>query len=653
MRSLFPVALIFISTTILLAQEEHFGKVGFSDFKTSTYPLDTGANAIVLAEYGEAHVDNGGEHNLMVHYFVRIKILKAKGLAEADYKIYLYKNERGSETINTVKASSYNFEKGGIVETKLSRKQVFREDLSKHTAVTKFAIPNVKVGSIIEIFYVKESPFLYNFHGWEFQSNIPKLFSQYEAEIPGNYVYNITLKGYLKLSTNENEIVKECFSPGGNAKADCSSFTWAMKNIPAFVEEKFMTAPSNHISSINFELSELRYFDGRVDKITKEWKDAESELRHEERFGVQLKKGKDVLETEIAVILASEKDELKRMQKIFDMVRHSYTWTGKMGMFSDNGIKKAFTSKSGNVADINLTLIAALKYAGISTDPVILSTRDNGLPIDIHPVISDFNYVVARAKVNNKFYLLDATDDLVSPGMLPVRCLNGKGRVLGEDGSSFIELAPGAKDKTQAVYTLNVKDDGTYDGTLQMTYHGYAALEKRGEIYRSNDVDAYIAEFRNKSRNFRVLDMKIENLDSIHLPLLETIRIVGEEASSGRGMLINPFLLDKWSVNPFVAPDRIYPVDFGVPIDESVMFTLNYPAGMMPTDLPSPVAKTLPGNGGRLLYDVKEMANTVNVAFSFNISKSLYNAAEYPYLRELFGMLVQVQSTDIYITKQP
>jgi hypothetical protein len=73
---------------------------------------------------------------------------------------------------------------------------------------------------------------------------------------------------------------------------------------------------------------------------------------------------------------------------------------------------------------------------------------------------------------------------------------------------------------------------------------------------------------------------------------------------------------------------------------------------MKPTDLPAPVGKALPGSGGRLLYDVKELNNTVSVAFTLTLSKSLYNPAEYPYLRELFGILIQIQATDIYLKKK-
>ena len=66
--------------------------------------------------------------------------------------------------------------------------------------------------------------------------------------------------------------------------------------------------------------------------------------------------------------------------------------------------------KIGNAADINLLLVAMLNKAGIEANPVILSTRENGFIAMAHPSLSDCNYVVARAVVDGKQILLDATE---------------------------------------------------------------------------------------------------------------------------------------------------------------------------------------------------------------------------------------------------
>ncbi len=255
------------------------------------YEPDTSAVALMLDEFGEAYFDNNNDHNLLFEYHARIKILKKGGVSYGTFEIPLRKSDGRTERIVSIRASSFNIENGSMRETKLDPKNVFLENQSKYYDAKKFAIPNVKEGSVIEVFYTLESPFVFKFRSWEFQSEIPKLQSEFWALIPGNYLYNVSLRGYLKLTKEESELVRSCF-----LTADCSRLKFAIKNIPAFKEEEFMTAKSNFISAINFELSQINYFDGRKDKITKEWKDADEELRQNSQFGLQIKRGKDIVD---------------------------------------------------------------------------------------------------------------------------------------------------------------------------------------------------------------------------------------------------------------------------------------------------------------------------------------------------------------------
>lgn len=96
------------------------------------------------------------------------------------------------------------------------------------------------------------------------------------------------MKGFLPLAKNESELIKNHFV-GATQRVDCSRSKYGMRDIPAFKEEEFMTAKSNFLSSINFELSEIYYFDGRTKRVTKEWKDVDDELRHDPEFGIQIK----------------------------------------------------------------------------------------------------------------------------------------------------------------------------------------------------------------------------------------------------------------------------------------------------------------------------------------------------------------------------
>jgi len=102
----------------------------------------------------------------------------------------------------------------------------------------------------------------------------------------------------------------------------------------------------------------------------------------------------------------------------------------KYGIFGISKLKTAIENKTGNSSEINISLINVLKSVDLNAELVLLSTRNNGFATKLYPVISEFNYVIAKLNNNDKIYLLDATSKLKPFGQLPYQCLNGYGRVM-------------------------------------------------------------------------------------------------------------------------------------------------------------------------------------------------------------------------------
>lgn len=636
-----------------------FGRVTPFDLRSITYKEDTSAIAYVLSETGDAYIDTEASYELIVNYHVKIKILKQEGIEKANISIPLRKSDKNKEKIISIQASSFNLNGSVVEETKMNSWAIFDEDAGKFYDLKKFTIPNVKVGTIIEYKFRLQTPFIYNFYTWNFQADIPKQKSEYWAKIPGNYIYNISLRGSLPLSLNENEIINKCVvisegSYGSGTHADCVRFKFAMENIPAFVEEDYMTAKSNFLSAIYFELSEVRYFNGKVDRITKEWKDVEQELKTEKRFGVQVKRGKELLGDQLTTLIGTESDSLKMAKKIYDFIKDSYQWDEVYGIHSEFGIKEAFATKRGNVGDINLTLIAALKYADFLVEPIILSTRKHGLPTELHPVISDFNYVIAKIKIAGKTYLLDATDDFMPFGMIPERCFNGKGRVLSEKSSYWYEIKPNEKARQVTMCNLQMDSVGKINGTMQTTYFGYKAAAKRKEVQRFRDKREYENALSNQFDLLKPSAITIENIDDLSQPVTEsfTIELNDFASSQTANFLFNPFLSGKIEKNSFKSQTRLYPVDFGVPIEQIFILNMDLPANISISSLPDKLALGLPANGGKYLFDIKAEGRKLTLTSILSINRTVYSAEEYHYIRELYNRMIQMQNIDLIFTKK-
>lgn len=653
MRLFVSSLFLFVIVSSSIAQEGDFpfGKFSYRDLELKTYPRDTSAVAVVLAEFGKAYFDSEDNYNLMFEYHIKIKILKKSALNYANIGVNLYRSGTKVERLRSIEAVSFTVENGQMKESKVDIRQVLTEDVNKNWLTKKLAIPNVRVGSVIEYKYTLESPFTYNFRTWEFQSAIPKISSEYWAIIPANYLYNITLKGFLSLSTNTSKVDIGCFSVGAN-KADCSRFMYGMKNIPAFVEEEYMTAKSNFLSAINFELSEIRYFDGRVDKVTKQWRDAELELRRHSDFGQQLKRADGKIKDDVESVIGNETDPLSKAKKIFYHISQTFQWNGYYGMFTENGVKKAFEGKLGNVADINFLLIGALQVANIPVDPVILSTRSNGVPIELHPVLSDFNYVIARVVIDGKQYLLDATDPFHPFGLLPERCLNGKGRVMAEKESFWIDLNSAEKARKLANLTMKISNDGMLSGEVQLTYMGYEAVKQRRQIFREEE-KKYIEQVAQLLGGMEINKFEIQNYEDVEKALIVKLSVSLQAYDQlVDNFLFNPFLLDKEKENPFKSNERLYPVDFGSPREFTTTLNLEFPEDYELVNKPEKIALSLPNTGGRFILESQLVGNKLVLSNAFSINRTVYSSSEYRYLKELYSRIIQAKNEDLIFKKK-
>ncbi|MEO8795873.1 MAG: DUF3857 domain-containing protein [Daejeonella sp.] len=651
-KNLLLIAILFCCLSTF-AQDFPYGKPTSEEFELVKYLKDTSANAVVLREFGDAYIQESNGH-LIFNYHVRIKIFNSKAFNQGDVQILLYKgSSREGEITSEIKGLTFYYDQNkNMITSELSPKQIFTEtDAGKYHDLKKFAMPNVSDGCIIEYKYSIESPFIRTYRNWDFQTSIPKIYSEFRASIPAVYDYNVSLRGAHKLSKNSGELMKECYTFGNGSKADCSRLTYAMSDIPAFVEEKYMTAPSNFKSALYFNLSKYMDNMGVTHKLAMEWKDVDKDLKDEEYFGKQLKK-KDFFKDKMTEVTAGKSEPVDKAKAIYSFFQSWYNWNDYYGKYSDQGIKKAFESHSGSSADINLSLIAAMNSVGLSAEPVILSTRSNGALNNLFPVLSDFDYVVCGIKINDATYLLDATDPLLPFGLLPLRCINDKGRLMSFDKpSSWLDLKASEKESNFVVFNMTMDEQGKTSGKMEIVSSGYESYNKRKSIKGFNTINEYVENLDESLAKVKILNSDISNLKELDLPLTETFNI--EINSMNNDLVhINPYFMDLIKENPFKLRERTYPVDLGAGSDNRVVMELTFPDKFELVEIPKPVAISLPDNGGRLLSQATLLQNKLIVTYKMELTKAIYTSQEYQYLKEFFNKVIQTQQTDYIFRKK-
>ena len=85
---------------------------------------------------------------------------------------------------------------------------------------------------------------------------------------------------------------------------------------------------------------------------------------------------------------------------ILQKIQVNSVWDKHYHFLSNIAGKTLYKKKEGDVVDINLTLIAALKYHGLKAYPVILRTRNSGIPNPVYPDKYKFNYVIALVQID-------------------------------------------------------------------------------------------------------------------------------------------------------------------------------------------------------------------------------------------------------------
>lgn len=659
-KFLLPLLLLCLITIVAPAQDFPFGEVNNNELSMQKYDKDTSAHAVVLNEYGSSHMGFDNDYRVVITFMrhVKIKFFDNKDFeSEGTIEIPIYSGDDDRyEDIFDIKGITFYKDENGVTQkTELDQSKVYRTKDSKHWTTVKFAMPALRNGCVIDVTYKISSPYKFNFRGWDFQDHIPKMNSEYEVHIPGFWDYNASLIGPLKLTTNKATLEPKCMTYG-TAAADCSDILYGMTDIPAFIPEDYMTSEKNFMSAISYQLvQETAIQGGARYKYTKDWKDVDYLLKTDNTFGGQLKRT-SLLKERIAPVIAGKTSDLEKAKAVYNFIKSTIKWNDHNNFVSENGVKQALDNHTGNSGDINLALITALNAAGITTEAMVLSTRENGFINKLYPDVNNFNYVIGKATIGDQTYLLDATEPLMPFGMLPFRCFNDQGRVFSLNKPSYwYDIATQQSEKTTYTFDLTMQEDGKITGTISRFSMGYSAYLKRQAIKKFNSVDEYLEHISEESGNgIKILKSNIANVDSLEMPLAETFNVqinTTDKMTNGRFGL-NPFILDRLKVNPFKLAQRNYPVDRGMPTEERYIVNIHLPEQYTLETQPQPIAFGLPNQGGKFLTDFQSDNNTLTFSYITQVRKSVYSPEEYPYLKELYNKIILAEKNVLVFKKK-
>jgi hypothetical protein len=661
---------IMMIATIVNAQKApmRYGKVDAALVAMKVYEPDTTAHAVILGDYGVVEIKydrfEGFQYTYTRH--IRVKIFNRDAFDLADFSLPLAKSGIPEERLMKLQAVVFNMDDGKITKTQFKRKDAFVEEIGTRLKLVKFALPNVREGSVFDVEYAITSPFLFTLPDWYFQSTYPTEFSELRLIIPEYYNYKPLVQGFVKLSLHEESLRTANFvaeweeqDRSGNVykysrKVDFMNqvIRFRINNVPAFTIEPFMNSAINYLTKVEHELVFYKPPFGVGKDYSSSWAKITNMLMESESFGKQFQKS-GFLSSEVASIKANYETPIERIIAAHAVVQNTMEWNGFNSLYVKSSLRKAWNDKKGNAADINLMLVLLLKELDIEAHPVILSTRKNGMVNPAQIMISKYNYVIAYAEFEGKTILLDATNKRTPFFLLPERCINGQGRLISETKGKFVKLDAIENNNRHANLDITVNPSGTINVKRVVQSDNYYKLDMLEHLRTFNSEEEYMDKYEADNLGITLNSFTVENKDNWTDPLICTYEFdIKELDEAPKNILyINPFSVERIETNPFRIENRMYPVDFIYPRKRTYSITINIPEGYLVDELPRDSRTNLPNRGGSYSCFYKHIENQVILNVEIDIRKAMYLTDEYHTLKEFYGKIIEEQARQIVLKK--
>lgn len=666
----FIYVLFLVFTTLTYAQKYELGNVTLEELKEKVCPSDSSAVASYLFNIGKTFFEYSGSEGfrIITEISSKIKIYKKEGYDYANYTERFYTGNKGSEKVLISKAVTYNLVGDKIEKSKLNSEGEFNEKVNKYWSRKKITLPNVKEGSIIEYKIRIESPYISNFPDWDFQKDIPVNHSEYTTKIPEYFFFNTYTKGYFSpeiTNTSEQRAVDyhyylnqdEAMKQGSNTGRVSSTLEfkeaiikYKMINIPALKQEAFVNNKNNYRASIAHELAGTRYPNDGFKSFSTNWESVVKEVFDNENFGNELNKT-GYFENEIDQLLKGITTQNDKIIPILEYVKSRVNWNEYYGIYCDGGVKKAFQDKTGNSAEINLMLTAMLRYAGFEANPILLSTRFNG--ISLFPTRTAFNMVIAGIELQDNVIMLDATNKYSYPNILPIQDLNWFGRIIRKNGSSAeIDLMPKSNSKDIVNIMATIQENGDVTGKIRDQYFDYNAFVFR-QNYNTLSKESYIEKLEKQFQGLEIGEYNVQNRNDLNLPIVENYDFTTTNAVEiiGDKMYVSPFLFFAQTDNPFKQEKREYPIDFVYPDQDKYMVSLTIPQGYVLETLPQPKALAMPDNLANFKYNISTTGNQIQLIYTHDTNQAIIGSEYYEELKGFYKEIVDKQTEKIVLKK--
>jgi hypothetical protein len=539
-----------------------------------------------------------------------------------------------------------------------SRSHIYRRDagtvdLNSRYKILEFEMPDVEKGSVIEYKYTLERRYIEELPDFYFAHRVPTR----EATL---YVQNADFIRYDVVDQNVDfDLHYE------EQRVDTSNipmvFTyqrpepvfiqkWSAEDIPAVDASTYISSIDDIRAKMKFQISEFgiprQSLENSWDYVAAQIFRNNNPYKAIEEYDELENLGREVAENE-------ESDE-KAMDTVFRLLNGTIQFNEETAVFPERGLSHVIEGEPANQAEINLTLLAMLRGAGIDAKPLYLSNRNFGRINKSFPSLFQFNSMLIVAEVNGEKYFMDASYRNSVPNLIPVEAYNEQGMALAENEYEWIDISPDKSVfKLDIVMDANLTHDGTLKGTLSAQTRGYPAQQIRQNLDRGTPLREIIREtFFDVYEELELSgnEIRVDESDLDNVRVSTSFEIPNYAVSFTEGIEFRPMVVGYLFRNPFEPNERRSPVTLDAPEMLSINYKIELPDGFS-VDVSGGTNSTSL-RGAQLIEEYLTDQNTIEYSFDIEIRRKEFPADDYTQLRRMYERWVSLSNDTWYIESQ-
>jgi hypothetical protein len=326
--------------------------------------------------------------------------------------------------------------------------------------------------------------------------------------------------------------------------------------------------------------------------------------------------------------------------------------TKKNRIYNYQKLNRFLEDKVGNTADINLFLINLLRAADIEAYPMLIATRSYGNIVKDYPLISQFNRLLAFAKLSDQTFVMNAIDDMRSFKLPSLEDYVTEGLVLKKDGSFWANID--VQHNSSSTYMIDLKFDDAGQALVGLTsqFKGYEALNLRKKMMNGGINQSYSIL---KTPNIKKLDsVVVKNLLEPSKPLEIVYSYKNPENSMINGELIycDPYPVKDFLDNPFNEERESYPIELDYEKNFMMVITMEIPDGFAVEGIPLNEQSKLPGEIGSFTYRSAIKDQLVQLSIKVKLTRRTLPHRYNAYMKEFFDIMNEKLNEQVVLKKR-